>query len=455
MTEALVVVMTWDQPPQCTGDGLGKTKRTKPVTQNVVLIVIPIDKNRAAATQQADLVDYCDQSGFPALIEPKPESGASSDCERVSEVITEQGRSEVIPEQSSAPTIPLPEPDDEGHLLVHTVQRGLEVHDPVLTKDGSGGTYFMMSPASSHTKIAVFKPRDEEPGCSGNPRQAPESVDTEDYPDGSAAKLPRPGFTPGEGAMKEVLAYRLDHDHFAGVPLTLWCGLKLPHSDTTPFKYGSLQQFVSHKLCAWDIGPRSFDTERVHAIALLDLRLFNTDRHGGNILLAKEGCDEATGTSSTEKDAVGTTLVPIDHGYVLPAYPHVGDAWFEWLTWPQCKQPLSQRTLDYIEAIPLERDIEEARSLGLRSECVKTLKIGTMLVKKGAKAGLTVYEMGRIATKGVMDGLESSLLEYLCLSAEKGGGTEEDFFNSLSELMEREFKRIIEERVGKENVKCL
>lgn len=45
--------------------------------------------------------------------------------------------------------------------------------------------------------------------------------------------------------------------------------------------------------------------QEVHKIAVLDMRLANADRHGGNILIRKD-------------DNGQIELIPIDHGYCLP-----------------------------------------------------------------------------------------------------------------------------------------
>ncbi|KAG5501563.1 hypothetical protein JKF63_03393 [Porcisia hertigi] len=56
--------------------------------------------------------------------------------------------------------------------------------------------------------VAVFKPRDEEIGQESNPHANRKS---------SCAEV----FSPGSGSRREVLAYRLDHGHNAGVPPTV------------------------------------------------------------------------------------------------------------------------------------------------------------------------------------------------------------------------------------------
>jgi hypothetical protein len=64
----------------------------------------------------------------------------------------------------------------------------------------------------------------------------------------------------------------------------------------TKTKIGSLQEFVEHDYAAEDLSMnkiRRFPVAQVHEIAMFDIRMFNTDRHGGNILVR----ERSVGTS--------------------------------------------------------------------------------------------------------------------------------------------------------------
>ena len=182
---------------------------------------------------------------------------------------------------------------------------------PIRSVEGTGGAYFMQD-LSGQKFIAVFKPIDEEPLAVNNPQKLPVS------PDGEGLKK---GTRVGEGAVREVAAYILDHPKnerrttygdekgFAGVPPTAM--IKCLHSgfnnpdDLATVKIGSLQMFVENSGSCEDMGPGSFPVEQVHKISVLDIRLANADRHAGNILLSKDEDGQ-------------TVLTPIDHGYCLP-----------------------------------------------------------------------------------------------------------------------------------------
>lgn len=121
----------------------------------------------------------------------------------------------------------------------------------------------------------------------------------------------------GEAGVREVAAYLLDHGHFSRVPRTALASLSHPlccfhvappvASKPAPGgsggvggaqaptrrhfcavkKLGSLQEYVRHDYDASEHGTSRFPPSEVHRLGLLDLRLYNTDRHTGNILVRK------------------------------------------------------------------------------------------------------------------------------------------------------------------------
>ena len=217
------------------------------------------------------------------------------------------------------------------------------IHGPKLTIEGFGGTYFLFDPR--RRPLAVFKPADEEPYAPLNPR-GPELVAEwgrvvvaasagSGGGVGGGGKMEevfemRPGVTPGEGFMREVAAYLLDHKGFAGVPETTVVEARhrafhypssISSSSSTSsaaresraggknVKVGSFQEFVRHDAVGEDLSPSLFPVREVHKIALLDLRLLNSDRNGGNILVRKvPGVGgKAAGAAGGKKEGGGRT----------------------------------------------------------------------------------------------------------------------------------------------------
>lgn len=191
---------------------------------------------------------------------------------------------------------------------------GLEKgNEPIRSSEGTGGTYLMQDPLGQEY-VSVFKPIDEEPMAVNNPRGLPISLNGDGLKRGTKV---------GEGALREVAAYVLDHPRtgprtlsgdpvmgFAGVPPTIMVqclhkGFNHPEGYDYAPKIGSLQMFMKNEGSCEDFGPGAFPVEEVHKITVFDIRMANADRHAGNVLLSK-GEDGQT------------VLIPIDHGYCLP-----------------------------------------------------------------------------------------------------------------------------------------
>ncbi|KAF0695362.1 Aste57867_13796 [Aphanomyces stellatus] len=261
----------------------------------------------------------------------------------------------------------------------------------VLTTDGCGGVYLVQQDSTS---VAVFKPRDEEYMAPANPRG-------HCCPNAVVGETPHPakkGFRVGDGAMREVAAYLLDaaYDHFSGVPTTHFVSLPVRGA----YKEGSIQSFMPSESTADDVGTLRFGAPDVHKIAILDVRLFNTDRHGGNILL------QPTPGVSTY------AMVPIDHGLCLPSIHHLDAACFEWLYWPQAKIPLNDAALNHIAALDDAKDAAALRSVGLDEEAIATMRVCTKLLQKGAAAGFSLYDIGSVLQRDGA-GLAPSKMELL------------------------------------------
>ena len=101
---------------------------------------------------------------------------------------------------------------------------------PVLTEEGTSGSYILRKEVDdeeeSFRPVAFWKPIDEEPFAPNNPRgmQAPFGSET-----------CRPGVKSGESSIREVLAFLLDHEGFAGVPPTALVEMSHPSLKISPF----------------------------------------------------------------------------------------------------------------------------------------------------------------------------------------------------------------------------
>ncbi|KAK9147261.1 hypothetical protein Scep_006018 [Stephania cephalantha] len=319
--------------------------------------------------------------------------------------------------------------------MVNTSCVGLKsANQPIRTSDGCGGAYFMQDPLGLKY-VSVFKPIDEEPLAINNPQRLPLSSDGEGLKRGTRV---------GEGALREVAAYILDHPRtgrrslyreeigFSGVPPTVMvrCLHKafnhpegFEHAEKN-IKIGSLQMFMKNCGSCEDMGPQSFPVEEVHKISVLDIRLANADRHAGNILMSKEVEGQ-------------TKLIPIDHGYCLPE--SFEDCTFDWLYWPQARQPYNLDAIEYIRSLDAEEDIALLKFHGwdMPLASARILRISTMLLKKGVERGLTPFAIGSMMCRETLK-KESIIEEIICEAKDSmlPGESESVFLESVSRIMD-------------------
>lgn len=298
--------------------------------------------------------------------------------------------------------------------VVKAVERGV---DPIPVRGGLGGAYYFRNYRGGN--VAIVKPTDEEPFAPNNPKGFVGKV------------LGQPGLKRwvrvGETGIREVAAYLLDHDHFANVPPTVL--VKITHSifnvnemttskkenkRQTVSKIASFQQFVPHDCDASDHGTSSFPVAAVHRIGILDIRILNTDRHAGNLLvknIENVGRYPQVGGESVD-------IIPIDHGLCLPE--NLEDPYFEWLHWPQASIPFSEDELEYIYKLDAFKDADMLRQElpMVREACLRVLMLCTIFLKKAAEAGLCLAEIGAMMSRefhGVEE--EASELEEIYMSA--------------------------------------
>jgi len=265
-----------------------------------------------------------------------------------------------------------------------------------IINEGLGGTYLV----DIDGYMAVFKPSDEEAGSHENPKKN--------------FKAPRKGISPGEGYIREVAAYLMDHGNYAGVPITQLVEMEVNNNK----KIGSLQRYVPNQGSLADYGLSLFDKDDIHKIAQLDIRLYNVDRNEENLLVTKE------------KDVYH--LVPIDHAYSLPESLEDGTL-FVWLNWKKTKEPMSEEMLEYIENIDIERDEQILRMLNFKEESIFIMKMSTLTLKIGAKSGCNFHEIALFLTRPSLKGI--SPLEETVRDAIGKGDYEEHFWENFNSIL--------------------
>eukprot|EP01065_Artemidia_motanka_P022068 TRINITY_DN2628_c0_g1_i1.p1 TRINITY_DN2628_c0_g1~~TRINITY_DN2628_c0_g1_i1.p1 ORF type:complete len:374 (+),score=140.80 TRINITY_DN2628_c0_g1_i1:754-1875(+) len=270
---------------------------------------------------------------------------------------------------------------------------------PELAPEGTQGAYFVTG--ASGDRVGVFKPADEEVCGEANPR----GLNTE-------AAVLKTSVPAGEGWRREVAAYRLDYGHFAGVPETV--ELSMPQSlfpRAGRRKRGSFQRYVRSDGESWDVAPGRLPAAAVQRIAILDIRLCNSDRHGGNILF-RRGADGAI-----------AELVPIDHAACAPT--HLAEVELEWLSWPQSKLPFTDDALEYIRGLDAAADAAVLTGeCGLCADAADNVRAATTLLQRGAAAGLTARAIGEMLRRPTLS--EPSVLEA-AMAGSRGTSGDIDF----------------------------
>jgi hypothetical protein len=291
--------------------------------------------------------------------------------------------------------------DPAEFQLLASTQEGLNIGlEPISVEDCSGGVYIFKDEKKHLT--SVFKPAEEEPHASSNPKGYQSSLAQLKY-----------GVSAGEGAIREVAAYVLDSNTlgYSGIPATIMAEFvhpKFAHLACGEGVLGSLQMYKQNMGSSDDFGCSMFLVEEVHKIGVLDVRIANLDRHGGNVLVGKS----AKGL---------LTLTPIDHAYSFPAWNSLQDVTFEWLNWPQSHQNFSEGTKAIIRRMNVSYDAFTLQKLALPAASIATLRITTLFLKTAAEH-LTLFQIGSAMVREVED--KASVFEGLLKAAcENSGAT--------------------------------
>lgn len=129
----------------------------------------------------------------------------------------------------------------------------------------------------------------------------------------------------------------------------------------------------------------------------------------------------------------------IEYGVTSLFFLQFEDCSFDWLYWPQARQPYSPETVDYINSLDAEKDLELLKCYGwdIPLECARTLRISTMLLKKGVERGLTPYAIGSIMCRENLN--KESVIEEIIGEAQDSllpGMEESAFLEAISQIMD-------------------
>jgi hypothetical protein len=172
-------------------------------------------------------------------------------------------------------------------------------------------------------------------------------------------------------------------------------------------KVGSCQQFIPSECSMDDISYSKLSTQEVHKIAILDIRILNADRNAANLLCRRKPEQPDT-----------FELIPIDHGYCLRTAADICSFDWCWLDWPQLKQPISQKTKEYILNLDIEKDVRMLKErLEIPNGALDYFRASNQLLQNGVKAGKTLYEIATLCCRTDHLGERPSKLESILSTA--------------------------------------
>lgn len=268
-------------------------------------------------------------------------------------------------------------------------------------------------------------------------------------------------FSAEERALRERAAYVLDKTYhsFSRVPATALARVQNNN--------GSLQEFIRSNGTAEDnpelVGRAR--AEEVQRIAILDCRIMNLDRHGGNVLVSRDvreksrSLEEDSGfiigaslTGAEEDETI--TLTPIDHSLSLPPWKNLGEAWFDWAYWPQADEPLTEATREVVSSLKVSKDQKELLDLGIHPESVATNRICTVALQALVRdsPGITLKSLAEFYQRPYSKGHKlhhiESPLEHLVEEACRRSGMPKRENVTPSEGFFEAFEAVLAEQIG-------
>ncbi len=205
------------------------------------------------------------------------------------------------------------------------------------------------------------------------------------------------GISPGRSYARECIASAL---HPERIPCTIKITFLTTHGQE---RVASLQKYIPetrslHKVDA-SKELMSFPEEEVCEMALVDLRLVNTDRHKGNALLPKDSF---------------SSLYLIDHGCVL-SEGFQDTAVFCWSSWSRAEQGFPEKYKARIAQIDIQNDRRVCKETfpDISKGVLKSLGLSTFLLQESAKADLSLRQIAAYYFTSEMPLCSSSFAEVL------------------------------------------
>ena len=289
--------------------------------------------------------------------------------------------------------------------------------NPVTISEGVSGAYYLLDRFKK--KEAIFKPKHEELFAPLNPKGFKDRLGTE---------IHHSGVKSGEMYLREAAAYLMDDLGIFNVPETFLGVVRHPFfknshkrrdimsishyipdlltgesssieqiqensndhfnrmnlkiNDKTS-RVGSIQRVIQNSRPISSISITKISAYEVQKIALLDLRMLNTERNEENILY--------------KKDKKSIKLIPVDNGKSLGRRLNIMKSGLIWTSYPQIHLPLDPRLVEYVKNLKPSVTCQRlSKKLGIEDEILDLVKMSEKFLKMCVERKMTIFEISEL-----------------------------------------------------------
>eukprot|EP01083_Nonionella_stella_P180055 641040_1 len=233
----------------------------------------------------------------------------------------------------------------------------------------------------------------------------------------------------GGGSANEVVAYQISKELFNGSP-------NVPRTEWKSFhgQRGSSQKFVQNLKECESGNAQPFSAKSFQFFAIFDISLDAQDRTTYNLV------------------HVGTVLVAIDNGLILPPYTDLGCAEFDWKDWFLAKTKIVPEVKEFVAQLDISAGVKILRRNKVAEDRILTFKLSTNFLKIAVNLDFSVSQIAymMIELKSVFDKPrtleEKPIFEQLVtLSSQNGSIPNLDRFKRLSNRVLHALKLFLDE----------
>jgi hypothetical protein len=289
---------------------------------------------------------------------------------------------------------------ENSQILTRVISGMNKKLNPEPTPEGLSGSYFLKD--RFRNRVAIFKPKMEEPFAPLNPKGIQAQLGTEVHPSGILS---------GSLYLREAAAFVVDSDGIFSVPETFLSVVEHPYfgqrresmikfkesesnmsqlnelqsslfkaQNKNCMRMGSVQKMIMNNGSISNISVSKLSAFEVQKIAILDMLILNADRNEGNILFKRQ------------KNEI--KLIPIDHGLSFGKTLKIRESEVVWSSFPQIQSPLVPELVDYLNDLnPVSIAMRLKKTLSIDQKSLDLSILMGIFLKMCTKEKLTIAEM--------------------------------------------------------------